>query len=43
MHHVASLNLPFEVEVSQIKLLQYYKNDLDITNMNLEAFVAELY
>ncbi|MDU4686441.1 MAG: alpha-glucosidase, partial [Staphylococcus sp.] len=30
--HVASLNLPFEVEASQIKL-HNYKNDLDITNM----------
>lgn len=40
--HVASLNLPFEVEASQIKL-HNYKNDLDITNMKpFEAFVAEL-
>ena len=40
--HVASLNLPFEVEASQIKL-RGYKNDLDITNMKpFEAFVAEL-
>ena len=40
--HVASLNLPFEVEPSQIKL-HNYKNDLDITNMRpFEAFVAEL-
>lgn len=40
--HVASLNLPFEVEASQIKL-HNYKNDLDITNMRpFEAFVAEL-
>ncbi|OFN42053.1 alpha-glucosidase [Staphylococcus sp. HMSC069E10] len=40
--HVASLNLPFEVETSQIKL-HNYKNDLDITNMKpFEAFVAEL-
>lgn len=40
--HVASLNLPFEVEPSQIKL-HNYKNDLDITNMKpFEAFVAEL-
>lgn len=40
--HVASLNLPFEVEPSQIKL-HNYKNDLDITNMrSFEAFVAEL-
>ena len=39
--HVASLNLPFEVEASQIKLHNY--NDLDITNMKpFEAFVAEL-
>lgn len=39
---VASLNLPFEVELSQIKL-HNYKNDLDITNMRpFEAFVAEL-
>ena len=39
---VASLNLPFEVEPSQIKL-HNYKNDLDITNMRpFEAFVAEL-
>ncbi|MGX0140548.1 glycoside hydrolase family 13 protein [Staphylococcus hominis] len=41
-NHVASLNLPFEVEPSQIKL-HNYKNDLDITNMRpFEAFVAEL-
>jgi len=40
--HVTSLNLPFEVEASQIKL-HNYKNDLDITNMKpFEAFVAEL-
>lgn len=40
--HVASLNLPFEVEAFQIKL-HNYKNDLDITNMKpFEAFVAEL-
>lgn len=40
--NVASLNLPFEVEPSQIKL-HNYKNDLDITNMKpFEAFVAEL-
>ena len=40
--HVASLNLPFEVEASQIKL-HNYKNDLDINNMKpFEAFVAEL-
>ncbi|MCI3143748.1 alpha-glucosidase [Staphylococcus hominis] len=40
--HVASLNLPFEVEASQIKL-HNYKNDLDITNMKpFEAFVTEL-
>ncbi|WP_145422096.1 glycoside hydrolase family 13 protein [Staphylococcus hominis] len=40
--NVASLNLPFEVEASQIKL-HNYKNDLDITNMKpFEAFVAEL-
>ncbi len=40
--HVASLNLPFEVEPSQIKL-HNYKNDLDITNMKpFETFVAEL-
>lgn len=40
--HVASLNLSFEVEPSQIKL-HNYKNDLDITNMRpFEAFVAEL-
>ncbi|MGW9919216.1 glycoside hydrolase family 13 protein [Staphylococcus hominis] len=40
--HVASLNLPFEVEPSQIKL-HNYKNDLDITNMRpFEAFVVEL-
>ena len=40
--HVASLNLPFEVEPSQIKL-HNYKNDLYITNMKpFEAFVAEL-
>lgn len=40
--HVASLNLPFEVEASQIKL-HNYKNDLDITNMKpFEAFVAKL-
>lgn len=40
--HVASLNLPFEVEPSQIKL-HNYKNDLDITNMRpFEAFIAEL-
>ncbi|WP_368863309.1 alpha-glucosidase [Staphylococcus hominis] len=40
--HVASLNLPFGVEPSQIKL-HNYKNDLDITNMRpFEAFVAEL-
>ena len=40
--HIASLNLPFEVEPYQIKL-HNYKNDLDITNMKpFEAFVAEL-
>lgn len=40
--NVASLNLPFEVEASQIKL-HNYKNDLDITNMKpFEAFVAEV-
>ena len=39
---VASLNLPFQVEQSQIKL-HNYKNDLDVTNMRpFEAFVAEL-
>lgn len=39
---VASLNLPFEIEPSYIKL-HNYKNDLDITNMRpFEAFVAEL-
>lgn len=39
---VASLNIPFQVEQSQIKL-HNYKNDLDIINMRpFEAFVAEL-
>ncbi|MCI2876052.1 alpha-glucosidase [Staphylococcus hominis] len=39
---VASLNLPFEIEPSHIKL-HNYKNDLEITNMRpFEAFVAEL-